>query len=127
MRVLLDTNVLIWSLENPDQLSAPAREAISATESEVKVSQISLLEIAIKASLGKLELDIALEELPGYIERSGFTLQSLSNGAIFLWPKLPFVHRDPFARLLICEAIQCGSTLVTPDPVIRRYAVHVLW
>lgn len=90
-------------------------------------SQVSLLEIQIKAALGKLQLDFPVANIPDLAERSGLTVLPLSNAAIFTLPKLPTVHRDPFDRLLICEAIQEGVPLVTPDEVIRRYPVRVLW
>jgi PIN domain nuclease of toxin-antitoxin system len=54
-------------------------------------------------------------------------LQPLSNAAMFTLPKLPAVHRDPFDRLLVCEAIQLGVPLVTPDAIIRQYPVRVRW
>jgi PIN domain nuclease of toxin-antitoxin system len=90
-------------------------------------SQVSLLEIQIKVPLGKLQLDFPVARIPNLADQSGLTLLPLSNAAIFTLPKLPAVHRDPFDRLLICEAIQEGVPLVTPDEIIRRYPVRVEW
>jgi PIN domain nuclease of toxin-antitoxin system len=93
----------------------------------VLYSQVSLLEIQIKVTLGKLQLDFPVATTPDLAEQSGLTRLPLSNAAIFTLPKLPAVHRDPFDRLLICEAIQEGVPLVTSDEIIRRYPVRVLW
>lgn len=90
-------------------------------------SQVSLLEIQIKATLGKLQLGFPITTIPDLADRSGLTALPLSNAAIFTLPKLPALHRDPFDRLLICEAIQEGVPLVTSDEIIRRYPIRVLW
>ena len=125
--MLLDTNVLLWWMGEPSRIERTLLADLKDAESVVLFSQVSLLEIQIKASLGKLQLDFPVETIPELAERSGLTALALSNAAIFTLPKLPPVHRDPFDRLLICEAIQQGVPLVTPDETIRRYPVKVLW
>jgi PIN domain nuclease of toxin-antitoxin system len=127
MTVLLDTSVLLWWLGDPARIGRPLLGALREPESVVFFSQMSLLEIQIKAMIGKLTVDFPVEEIPGLAERSGLTALALDNAAIFTLPKLPDLHRDPFDRMLICEAIQAGVPLVTPDETIRRYPVRVLW
>jgi PIN domain nuclease of toxin-antitoxin system len=124
---LLDTSVLLWWLANPSRIGRELLDDLEEAESVVWFSQVSLLEIQIKVILGKLRLDFPVEQIPDLAVRSGLTALALSNAAIFTLPKLPDVHRDPFDRLLVCEAIQEGVPLVTPDEVIRRYPVRVLW
>ena len=125
--ILLDTNALLWSLSSPERLSNGARRSVERVETVVYFSQVSLLEIQIKLSVCKLRLEIDADQIPEIAESSGFVLMRLENGAIALLGKLPFLHRDPFDRLLICESIYAGAPLVTPDPMIRRYPVKVLW
>ncbi len=127
MNALLDTSVLLWWLGEPSRIKHELLTDLKDAESVVWFSQISLLEIQIKVGLGKLQLDFPVEHIPSLADRSGLTALPLSNAAIFTLPKLPDLHRDPFDRLLICEAIQQAVPLVTPDQVIRRYPVKVLW
>lgn len=127
MRALLDTSALLWWLGEPTRFAPSLLAELSDSESEVLFSQVSLLEIQIKVGIGKLRLDFPVEDIPDLAERSGLGALPLSNAAIFTLPKLPAVHRDPFDRLLVCEAIQQGIPLVTPDTQIRRYPVRVLW
>ena len=127
MRALLDTSVLLWWLGEPSRIRRALLDELKDAESVVWFSQISLLEIQIKVALGKLRLDFPVNQIPDLAERSGLTALPLSNAAIFTLPKLPDLHRDPFDRLLICEAIEQGAPLVTPDEIIHRYPVKVLW
>ncbi len=127
MNVLFDTNVLLWWLGEPSRIKSALLAELRAPESVLFYSQVSLLEIQIKASLGKLRLGFSVERIPDLADQSGLTALPLSNAAIFMLPKLPDVHRDPFDRLLIAEAIQQGVPLVTPDETIRRYPVKILW
>jgi PIN domain nuclease of toxin-antitoxin system len=127
VKALLDTSVLLWWLGEPSRISPALLDDLKDDESLVLFSQVSLLEIQIKASLGKLQLDFPVEHIPDLADQSGLTALPLSNAAIFTLPKLPAVHRDPFDRLLVCEAIQQGVPLVTPDEIIRRYPVKILW
>jgi PIN domain nuclease of toxin-antitoxin system len=105
VRALLDTSVLIWWLSEPLRLSPAARESLGDPDAEVLFSQVSLLEIQIKASLGKLSLDFPVDRIPSLAAESGLTDLPLSNAAIFTLPKLPSLHRDPFDRLLICSTV----------------------
>jgi PIN domain nuclease of toxin-antitoxin system len=124
---LLDTSALLWWLGEPARFDRSLLAELKDEESVVFFSQISLLEIQIKVGLGKLQLDFPVERIPVLAIKSGLTALPLSNAAIFTLPKLPDLHRDPFDRLLICEAIQQGVPLVSPDSMIQRYPVKVLW
>jgi PIN domain nuclease of toxin-antitoxin system len=127
MRALLDTSVLLWWLGEPSRIGTKLLDSLKEPESVVLFSQISLLEIQIKIGIGKLTLGFPIEQIPELAEKSGLTPLPLRNAAIFTLPKLPNLHRDPFDRLLICEAIQEGVPLITPDETIRRYPVRVVW
>jgi PIN domain nuclease of toxin-antitoxin system len=127
MRLLLDTQILLWSLDQTHRIPPIARDAIEAPENVVFVSAAVIWEIAIKTSLGRLQIPARdLRRLPGLIEASGFDeLPVLARHAAGVHT-LPWHHRDPFDRLLIAQARDEGLMLVTADPAIRAYDVPVL-
>jgi PIN domain nuclease of toxin-antitoxin system len=126
VKALLDTSVLLWWLGDPLRIAPAVLDEMRDDSSVILFSQISLLEIQIKVGLGKLQMDFPVERIPDLADESGLTALPLSNTAIFTLAKLPAVHRDPFDRLLICEAIQEGVPLVTSDEIIRKYPVKTL-
>ena len=127
MRFLLDTDVFLWWLDDDPKLTVPARDAIRSRQAVVHVSAASIWEIAIKQSLGKLELTAPAEIwLPRVIARSGFAVADVSFRAALGVRALPWHHRDPFDRLLIAQAIEDGYTIATRDGVFRDYTVSVL-
>lgn len=131
MRVLLDTCVFLWLIGVPERLSPSARQVLEAGETEGAVSVVSFWEVIIKSRLGAIRLDTdggsTVEFLSAQCARH--RLDSLAIKASSLEPleRLPDLHRDPFDRLLICQAIEHGLALVTPDVAIRRYPVKTLW
>ncbi len=122
MRLLLDTQVLLWWLADDPSLSAAARGAI-ASEPEVFVSAASAWEIAIKRALGKLD---APDDLAATVAASGFKQLPITFDHAATAGTLPRHHEDPFDRMLVAQA-RCESlTLVTADKRISRYPVSVL-
>lgn len=122
MKLLLDTHVLIWWMEDSTRLSAEAREAIAVAE-DVRVSAATVWEIAIKRALGRLDLP---EDYLDHVERSG--LRSLSTTAEHAETAgaLPRHHDDPFDRMLVAQTRVEGLTLVTADRRLTDYGVPVL-
>ena len=123
MNILLDTHVLIWALENNPELSDGARNSIIRAGNMVFVSSISIWEIAIKKNLGKLETPDNLQE---EIELHRFTPLQINFDHAELAGKLPDIHKDPFDRMLIAQAIIEKLTLVSRDKLIARYDVDIL-
>ena len=123
MNILLDTHVLIWALENNPTLSESARKNIILADNIVFVSSISIWEIGIKKSLGKLESPDNLQE---EIKLHRFTPLYINYDHAELAGKLPPIHKDPFDRMLIAQALTEKLTLVTRDELICRYAVNTL-
>jgi PIN domain nuclease of toxin-antitoxin system len=123
MTLLLDTHVVIWWLEDSTQLAESAREAISDPDNDVLISVASAWEISIKRSLGKLSTPDDLEEA---VPLNGFEWLDIRPRHAIAVEHLLFIHRDPFDRLLIAQAIVEDATIVTRDPNIAKYAVTLL-
>ena len=126
MRLLLDTAVLIFALRSPDRLSRRAADALASPQNVLEVSSISLTEIAVKASLGKLDFPpTAVHEA---LAQVGARVLSFTADHAFRLFSLPVVHRDPFDRQIIAQSLSEGIPVVTPDRVFGFYEdVNVLW
>jgi PIN domain nuclease of toxin-antitoxin system len=127
MRLLLDTCTFLWLNAEPERVSAKALAACEA-DNELFLSSAAVWEIAVKWAAGRLHLPVDPQT---YVttrrERNGIIALPLREEAVLQVVKLPGLHRDPFDRMMICQAITEGMTLVTPDPLIGQYAVGVLW
>jgi PIN domain nuclease of toxin-antitoxin system len=128
MKLLLDTCTLLWIATADRALSRTAREAFADPENVVYLSAISVWEIALKHSLGKLPLPKPpMVLIPDLRTRHQIESLPLDERAALAVAQLPSLHRDPFDRMLICQTIMGGLTLLTPDPLITQYAVPTLW
>lgn len=128
MRLLLDTHAVLWFLSNDPQLSQPARRNIENTDFEKFVNAVSLWEIAVKLSLGKLKLPQPFGEVfPRQLELNGFELLQISCAHLDQLVGLPFHHRDPFDRLLLAQALTDDLTIVSRDPEFSKYPARILW
>jgi PIN domain nuclease of toxin-antitoxin system len=123
LRLLLDTQVLIWALTKPERLSKEARSAIAASENRVFVSLASPWEMAIKTALGNLAPP---DDLESQLSEKRFELLPIALRHTRAVASLPHHHRDPFDRMLIAQAQVDGMTLVTSDREIERYQVTLL-
>jgi len=128
LRLLLDTVTFLWIIEGSDQLSAQTRAAFSDTGNESYLSSVSAWEIAVKHMLGKLPLPQPPERfIPKYRRLHRIETLPFDEDAALHLPRLAEHHKDPFDRMLICQAIAHGLAIVTPDPLITRYPVRTLW
>jgi PIN domain nuclease of toxin-antitoxin system len=126
VRLLLDTNALLWALVSPARLGA-ARRAIEDPANDVFVSAASAWEIAIKLSLGKLDAPPdAATWLPVQLAARRFTPLPIGLEHALSVEALPPHHRDPFDRLLVAQAIVERLTIVSGDPQLRNYAVPLI-
>jgi PIN domain nuclease of toxin-antitoxin system len=121
MNLLLDTHALIWALENNPTLSDNARDAIVNGENMVFVSSASAWEISIKQAMGKLKVPDNLRE---EIKLHRFTQLRINFEHVQLAGQLPDIHKDPFDRMLIAQAIIEKLTLITRDSQIAQYDVN---
>ena len=128
MRLLLDTCTFLWIAEGSPELSATARELFRDPANPVFLSAVSAWEISVKHGLGRLPLsDPAERWVPRERQRHGIDPLPLDEEAVLYLPRLPDHHRDPFDRMLVCQALAGGMTLLTPDPEIARYPVRTRW
>ena len=123
MKLLLDTHTFLWALSEPNRLSKKQIAAMEDPTNKVNVSSISITEIAIKASLGKLELSFDPIDAA---ERSGFEVLDFSAKDALLLKDLPFHHRDPFDRMLITQALSRKLIFVTQDSLMGPYDCRTL-
>ncbi|GAB2527776.1 type II toxin-antitoxin system VapC family toxin [Paramicrobacterium agarici] len=121
MRLLLDTHIMLWWLANDARLSKGHRELIADGTNAVFVSSVSIAEISIKASLGKLDVPGPLQPA---VTSSGFEILSFSAAEAEKLRDMPWHHHDPFDRMLIAQASAEGLALVTVDERIREYDVE---
>ena len=128
MRLLLDTCTFLWIVGGSDELSAKAREVFADPENEVFLSAASAWEIAVKNRLGRLPLPSKPATfVPAQRVAHGIESLALDEEAALHVARLPEIHRDPFDRMLVAQAIVGGLVLLTPDDYIRDYPVRTLW
>ena len=121
MKLLLDTHVLIWAAGLPDRLSANARELIADADNELFFSAASLWEIAIKSGLGREDFTVDARLLRRGLLDNGYSELPVASEHAVAVDGLPPIHRDPFDRLLIAQAMVEGITLLTADELVARY------
>lgn len=128
MKLLLDTNTLLWFIAGSASLSEAARSAIEDAANEKFVSVVSIWETAIKVSIGKMSLSAPFDDLfPRQLEINGFELLPVIVEHTSIVASLPFHHRDPFDRLLIAQVIEEKMTLESVDEVFDDYGINRLW
>ena len=122
MRLLLDTHLLLWAAETPSRISTAARKLMEDAGNDLMFSAASFWEIAIKRGLGRNDFRMDPRLLRrGLLDNDYTELQVGSDHAIAI-ESLPLLHKDPFDRILIAQAIVEGITLLTSDPLIAQYA-----
>jgi PIN domain nuclease of toxin-antitoxin system len=123
MRILLDTNALLWAMTNGPRIT-PVRELLLNDENEVFVSTVSWWEIAIKTRIGKLDAD--LPELRATAQESGFLELPLLGSHAEMLATMPRHHNDPFDHMLVAQAMAEPMRLITGDNVLSQYTPLVL-
>ena len=128
MKLLLDSHLLLWSIDSPDLLSSRARAVIVDEKNELYVSVVSMREIAIKAGAGKLRIPGAPNFLETHLEELGVrSYLPVTLSHVRQVSKLPAVHKDPFDRMLLAQAITERLSLVSKDAHFHKYPVEVIW
>ncbi len=128
MRLLVDTVTLLWAADKPHLLSNLVRLAIDDSGNDLFLSVTSVWEISVKVGSRKLTLPLPIEEfVASLVERMSLQVIDLTLEDVLHSKSLPLIHRDPFDRMLVCQALSRGLVIATPDPAIRRYAAPSIW
>lgn len=121
MKLLLDTHLLLWAAGQPERLSEAASMLLSDPENELTFSSASLWEIAIKHGLGRQDFKVNPRLLRRGLLDNGYSELPITSEHAVAIDSLPSIHKDPFDRILVAQAIVEGITLVTADPLIMQY------
>ena len=128
MKLLLDTHAFLWFIAGSERLSATARQLIEESANQPFLSAASLWEMAIKLSLGRLQLGGPFEDLiPEQMRLNGIQLLGLEVEHVTPVTTLPFHHRDPFDRMLVAQAMVEQMPIVSTDPAFDAYPIRRLW
>jgi len=123
MKLLADSHVLVWWLDDPGKLSAGARKAIADPRNDVLVSSASVWELGLKIARGKLQMP---DHFLTVLREDGFSDLAVTNNHAETSIHLPPIHGDPFDRMLIAQVLEEGLVLVTRDQLIQQYEVPLL-
>jgi PIN domain nuclease of toxin-antitoxin system len=121
MKLLLDTHLLLWAAGNPDRLSDAARSLIENPENELLFSAASLWEVAIKRGLGRDDFQVDARLLRRGLLDNTYSELPIVSDHVVATESLPPIHKDPFDRILVAQAIVEGITLLTTDSLVAQY------
>lgn len=127
MKILLDTHIFLWFISGDTKLSTDVRDAVRDPDNEVYLSAVSIWEAIVKYQLGKLPLPESPETyLPKQRDLHQISSLALDESSVVQLANLPPLHRDPFDRMLVCQALQNDLTIATVDTAIRAYSVSIM-
>jgi PIN domain nuclease of toxin-antitoxin system len=127
-RLLLDTHILLWATARSERLSAAARAVLEDPDHVLLWSAVGTAELAVKASIGKLQLPSPVAPfVDRHVRKLGLERLPLDDRHAAMIETLPLHHRDPFDRLLIAQALVEEVPIVTADQAFRLYEVEVIW
>ena len=123
MDIILDTHIYLWALSEPERLSEAKRRTMEDLSNTIHVSAVTIAELMIKASIGKLQVPFDPVALA---KQSGFSLLDFDAESALLLKDLPFHHRDPFDRMLIAQSMTTNHPIMTEDPKFDKYPCKTL-
>ncbi len=123
MKIIIDTHIFLWSLSDPSRIEEHRRRELESPANIIYVSSITIAELMIKASIGKLQINF---DPVDFALQSGFEMLDFSGRDALLLKNLPFHHRDPFDRMLISQSIVTKCSLMTDDGKIKLYECKVI-
>lgn len=128
MKILLDTCTFIWLASDPRQLSPRAASLIKNQANQVWISPVNVWEIITKRRSGKMVLKGKISRIiREQVRKNALRVLPVRLKHVLVNRTLPLIHKDPFDRILVCQAIAAGMTIVTPDHNIRQYPVPTEW
>jgi PIN domain nuclease of toxin-antitoxin system len=123
MKIIIDTHIFLWALSDPTRIAPRKLAELETPTNIIYVSSITIAEIMIKTSIGKLQFEFDPLQMA---ERSGFEHLNFTSQDAALLRELPFHHRDPFDRMLICQSLNNEYPLMTDDNKIMQYNCRVI-
>jgi len=123
MNIIIDTHIFLWAVAEPIRLNDAKRSELEDLSNTIYLSAVSIAELMIKASIGKLQIDF---DPVAVAKESGFTLLDFSAEAALLLKELPFHHKDPFDRMLVAQSIASRYPIMTEDSKIMQYDCQVV-
>jgi len=128
MRLLLDTCTFLWLILDAEELTDRVKDLFADSDNEVFLSVVSTWEIAVKHAIGRLDLpEQPRHYIPEQRERHRVRFLPLDESSSLQVPTLPAIHNDPFDRMLISQALIHGLTILSPDELMKKYPVRILW
>ena len=128
MKILLDTVTFLLAVTDAPELSADARQSFADPDNNIYLSSVSSWEISVKNTLGKLPLpDQPAKCVPAQCKQHGIECLDLDEESALHLNRLPPLHKDPFDRMLVCQAVTHGLVELTPDRLITQYAARTAW
>jgi PIN domain nuclease of toxin-antitoxin system len=121
MRLLLDTHLLLWAEASSGRLTQTADELIGSKENQIIFSVLSIWEIAVKFGLGRRDFDVEPSRFRRSLLDTGYEELLITSAHAIGVARLPALHKDPFDRLLVAQAISEGVLLLTSDPLVAQY------
>ena len=125
MKLLLDTHTLIWFSSNSEKIPQRILHELINPDNSLYISAVSLWEIVIKVGLGKL--DISFDNLLAKLANIEINILQIESTFLAKVMDLPYIHKDPFDRLIIATALVTDMTILTTDENIRKYDVSWMW
>ena len=127
-KYLLDTHTFLWWIADHESLSDSVREILADAGTHVSFSVVSGWEIAIKHSIGRLELSSPPKRfVQKQLDETGFSVLDVRLDHALEVSVLPLIHSDPFDRLLVAQCICDRLTLISRDDALRKYSINILW
>lgn len=127
-RFLLDTQIVMWLANEPERVSGSSYEVILNNDNELYFSYASVWELCIKESVGKLKLNLPLQDfITEEIEKHRLILLPVSLSSIYHNQHLPLIHKDPFHRILAAQSIIEKMPLVSGDKIFDDYNIKRIW
>lgn len=126
MKYLIDTNIFLWYAEKSNRLNIEIYDLILDSKNDIYISIASFWEIAIKKSIGKLDVDRSVNDFVYESKLNGFFTLPISNETITIIESLPFHHKDPFDRMIIAQGMSNNFTIITADFSFGKYDTKVI-
>ena len=121
MKLLLDTHLILWAADQSGRLPPAARLLLEDPDNQLMFSAVSIWEIAIKHGLGRSDFHVDARLLRRGLLDNGYLELPITSAHAVAIDRLPPIHKDPFDRLLVAQAMVEGITLVTADPLVGQY------